>query len=91
MSYTVNTLRQVDKVASKWKKSNPANFRKYGRILYELQEHPRTGLGHPEPLKGGQDITYSRRISAQDRMVYDIYDDRVEVLVLEIEGHYGDK
>ena len=54
-------------------------------------DHPRTGTGHPEPLKGGGDITYSRRISGQHRIVYDIYDVRITVLVISVEGHYGDK
>jgi len=54
-------------------------------------EHPRTGTGHPEPLKSGNAITYSRRITASDRLIYDIYDERITVLVLDVEGHYNDK
>lgn len=38
-------------------KSNPQLARKAYGILLELTEHPRTGIGHPEPLKGGNDIT----------------------------------
>lgn len=91
MSYQVKLSKTADKVMKKWKKSNPQLARKAYGILLELTEHPRTGIGHPEPLKGGNDITYSRRITAHDRIIYDIYDDRVEVYVLEIEGHYDDK
>lgn len=54
-------------------------------------EHPRTGIGHPEALIGGEDVIYSRHISAYDRIIYRIYDDEVYVLVIEIEGHYDDK
>lgn len=54
-------------------------------------EHPKTGLGHPEPLRGGANITWSRHITAHDRIIYDIFEDRVHVDVLEIEGHYHDK
>lgn len=91
MTYRVDTTKKVDKVVSKWKKSNPSLFKKFGEILHELAEHPRTGAGHPEPLKGGQSITYSRHITAHNRIIYDIYDDTVAVLVLEAEGHYKDK
>ena len=35
--------------------------------------------------------TSSRHISAHDRIIYDIYDDVVTVLVIELEGHYNDK
>ena len=34
---------------------------------------------------------WSRRISAHDRIIYDIYEDVITVLVLEVEGHYNDK
>ena len=54
-------------------------------------DHPRTGLGHPEALKGGKDITWSRHVSAHDRIIYDIYDENITVLVVEVEGHYDDK
>ena len=34
------------------KKSEPKAFLKATRFIEELKEHPKTGLGHPEPLKG---------------------------------------
>lgn len=61
------------------------------KILNEIVEHPRESTGHPEPLKGGKNITWSRRISGFNRIIYDIYDDVITVLVLEVEGHYDDK
>lgn len=39
----------------------------------------------------GEKITWSRHITAHDRIIYDIYEDIVEVYVLELEGHYSDK
>lgn len=54
-------------------------------------QHPRTGLGHPEALIGGNGITYSRHITANDRIIYDIYDDRICVLIIQMEEHYNDK
>ena len=54
-------------------------------------QHPRTGLGHPEALVGGNNITYSRHITAHDRIIYDIYDYRVTVLIVQAEEHYNDK
>ena len=54
-------------------------------------QHHRTGLGHPEALVGGNDVTYSRRITADDRIIYAIYDARVTVLRIQAEQHYNDK
>lgn len=53
--------------------------------------HPRTGIGHPEPLVGGRDVIYSRHISAHNRIIYSIYDMEVYVVVIELEGLYDDK
>lgn len=91
MAYDVRFEPKVLKTIGKWKKSNPILFRKLSAILHELIDHPRTGTGHPEPLVGGGGITYSRRITARDRIIYDIYDAEIVVLVIDLEGHYGDK
>lgn len=91
MTYTIRVSYGVDKVIAKWKKSNPDLFKKYRRIFEELLEHPKTGLGHPEPLKGGKEMTWSRHVTAHDRIIYDVYEDIVEVYVLEVEGHNNDK
>lgn len=91
MTYIVEIAKGADKVIRKWKKSNPQLFKKYQKIYHELADHPRTGIGHPEPLVGGQNITYSRHITAHDRIIYDIYDSTVVVMILEVERHYNDK
>lgn len=89
--YKVEFTQAAIKTVSKYKKSNPVQYKKLVKLLNELVEHPRTGTGHPEPLKLGNSITYSRRISKNDRLIYDIYEERVTVLVLTVEGHYDDK
>ena len=91
MMYAVEFSKAAGKTLKKWKKSNPVLFKKASVILMDIMEHPRTGLGHPEPLVGGKDITYSRHITAHDRIIYDIYDEHVYVLVIQLEEHYDDK
>lgn len=91
MSYKVTASRAVEKVLKTWKKSAPIHLKKFQQIVLELQEHPRTGTGHPEPLVGGMGITYSRRLSAMHRIVYDIYEEEVTVYIIDIKGHYDDK
>lgn len=91
MRYAIEYSTSVQKVIKKWKKSNPMAFNKLRDLLPELEQHPRTGTGHPEPLKGGDGVTWSRRITAHDRIIYDIHDNILTVLVVEVEGHYSDK
>ncbi len=91
MMYTVEYSKAADKTLRKWKKSNPTLFKKATKVLFDIMQHPRTGIGHPEALVGGNDVTWSRRITADDRIIYDIYDDRITVLVIQAESHYNDK
>lgn len=91
MAYKITFDKKVLKIMGKWKKSNPILFKKLKQIVEDIVLHPRTGLGHPEALVGGDDIRYSRRISANNRIIYDIHDEEIMVIVLEIEGHYSDK
>ena len=91
MNYHIDFSSEAEKVVKKWKKSNPVAFKKLRNLIPELEQHPRSGNGHPEPLKGGEGITYSRHITRNDRMIYEIYEDKVIVLIIELEGHYDDK
>lgn len=89
--YTIEYSKAAKRTLKKWKKSNPQLFLKATKILFDIMEHPRTGLGHPEPLVGGKEITYSRHITAHDRIIYDIYEETISVLVIQVEEHYNDK
>lgn len=89
--YTIKFDIKVGNIISKWKKSNPVLYKKFVKIIIAIAMDPRHGIGHPEPLVGGGDITYSRRISAHDRIIYRIHDKEVYVVVVELEGHYDDK
>ena len=67
MMYKIEFSKDATKTAAKYKKSNPVLYKKLVNLLDEIMEHPRTGTGHPEPLKAGNSISYSRRITAHDR------------------------
>ena len=72
-------------------KSEPKAYQKAIRLIDELREHPTTGTGHPEPLRGDRVGQWSRRITDKHRLVYQIYETEVVVLVLTAFGHYEDK
>ena len=61
------------------------------KFIGELYEHPKTGLGYPEPLKGKPEGRWSREITKKHRLVYRIFETEVHVDVLSAYGHYGDK
>lgn len=91
MSYRIDMSKEAHDTIARFQKSNIKAFHKVMALIKDITEHPRTGIGHPEPLYSGNDVTYSRRINKKDRLVYDIYDDTIQVLVLSAEGHYSDK
>jgi len=65
----------------------PAAFKKVTQLLLELVDHPETGTGHPEPLKDSDPNRWSRRITKKHRLVYEIHETEVIVLVLAAYGH----
>ncbi|MCM1553956.1 MAG: Txe/YoeB family addiction module toxin [Bacteroides sp.] len=72
----------------KLRKFELAHYKKALKLLNELSKHPTTGTGHPEQLKGFEIPTWSRRISQKHRLVYEIHEDQIKVLVLSAYGHY---
>lgn len=87
-------VRYTDKSQAdivKLKRSEPNSFKKVVKLLTELALHPRTGTGKPEPLTGDRSGQWSRRITQKHRLVYEIHDTEVIVLVLTAYGHYEDK
>ena len=57
-------------------------------LLKDIEAHPFTGLGKHEPLKGNLQGKWSRRITAEHRMVYSISCGRIYVYVFSLKGHY---
>lgn len=68
-----------------------AAYKKALKLIAELYNHPRTGTGKPEQLFGNRAGQWSRRINKKHRLVYEIRDMEVVVLVLTAYGHYDDK
>jgi toxin YoeB len=91
MIYEVLLYEQAQEDMAKLAMSEPKVFMKAQKLIEELKEHPRTGTGKPEPLKGNRSGQWSRRISSKHRLVYEIHDAEVVVLVLTAYGHYDDK
>lgn len=63
--------------------------KKIETLLLELMEHPRSGTGRVEQLKGDRQGQWSRRIDKKHRLIYEIDDEIVTVIAAR--GHYDDK
>lgn len=91
MIYEIVIAPQAKDDLIRLKRSEPLAYNKAMGLIYELQEHPRTGTGKPEQLSGDRTGQWSRRISQRHRLVYSINDTTVTVYVISSYGHYGDK
>ena len=89
--YSIDFTTEALHGLAKLERSEPKVFAKAVRFIEELKEHPKTGLGHPEPLKGMPEGRWSREITKKHRLVYRILEDEVLVLVLRSYGHYDDR
>ena len=91
MKYQIHYLASAERGLLQLYKSEPKAYQKALKLIAELRDHPRTGTGKPEPLSGDRAGQWSRRITQRHRLVYEIRDTEVVVLVLTAYGHYEDR
>ncbi|MCR4591865.1 MAG: Txe/YoeB family addiction module toxin [Bacteroidaceae bacterium] len=89
--YSVEIKQQAQEDLKVLSKSEPKAYQKALTLIAELYDHPQTGTGKPEPLKGGGGSLWSRRITKKHRLIYEITEAIVHVEVLSSYGHYDDK
>ncbi len=74
-----------------WKRTgNVAIQKKINQLIEAIQQYPYRGIGKPEALKYELSGSWSRRINNEHRLVYQIFDEEV-LIILEIQslkGHY---
>ncbi len=63
-----------------WKENSPKVYDKLYQLLRAIKETPYQGLGKLEALKVDLSGYWSRRLTRQDRLVYRVTDEVIEVL-----------
>ena len=76
MSYKIVIMPEAAKDFQRLAKSEPKAFAKANSMLKELESHPKSGTGHPEPLKGFPGGRWSRKITKKHRLIYRIFDEK---------------
>nr|WP_315159653.1 Txe/YoeB family addiction module toxin [uncultured Flavobacterium sp.] len=90
--YTIEISKEALADLSKIKKSGKKTaILRIEKIFLELEIHPTTGIGKPEKLKYKNENVWSRQINRKDRLVYEIIDHEVVVIIISALGHYNDK
>ena len=72
-----------------WQRSgNKATQRKISELIQSILLTPYSGLGKPEPLKHNLNGMWSRRISKEDRLVYEVDEENQLIIIHSLRGHY---
>ena len=69
-----------------WSKKDKNVFKKLDSIITDIMRDPFHGLGKPEPLKGNLSGHWSRRITDEHRLVYQVFSDHV--VIVSCKYHY---
>ncbi len=92
IKYEVELHNDVSKDIRRHNKAgNRVLVKKIYNLLSELNNHPRSGIGKPERLKGWEVETWSRRIDDRHRLIYEIHDNELVIIAISAYGHYGDE
>ena len=69
-----------------WAKMDRKIYNKIVELLKDIERSPFSGIGKPEPLKYGLNWFWSRRISDEHRLIYQVTD--TEILIAACKSHY---
>jgi len=69
-----------------WAAENKKVYVRIVKLINNIQRSPFEGLGKPEPLRHALKGCWSRRITAEHRLVYKVTD--TEVIIISCKFHY---
>ena len=69
-----------------WQSADKRTLKKINALLQDIKRNPFDGIGKPEPLKHEMAGTWSRRITQEHRLVYEIFEE--SILVVSCRYHY---
>ena len=72
-----------------WLKTDKKILARINDLIKDISRTPYTGLGKPEPLKYKYKGYWSRRITDEHRLIYQVKGD--ELLILKCRFHYDQK
>jgi toxin YoeB len=79
-----------DKVAfedfQSWASEDKKVFKKIGALIKDILRSPFQGIGKPEPLKHALSGYWSRRITDEHRLIYNV--DKQSLYIISCKYHY---
>jgi toxin YoeB len=69
-----------------WQQADKATLKRINELIRDIQRDPFNGIGKPEPLRHQFQDCWSRRISAEHRLLYEVDGD--VVFLVQCRYHY---
>ncbi len=76
ITFSPKALQHLDE----WKKADSKILAKIITLIIEIANTPFTGTGNPEPLKYDLKGKWSRRITQEHRLVYEVTDSTIWII-----------
>jgi len=72
-----------------WQKQDKKTLKRINELIKDIKRNGYTGIGKPEPLKHELSGWWSRHIDDNNRIVYRINENKLEII--QCGSHYRDK
>jgi len=72
-----------------WQSHDKKTLKKVNQLIQDIDRNGYIGIGKPEALSNNLAGFWSRRIDDNNRLVYRIRDNKIEIV--QCKGHYDDK
>ena len=70
-----------------WKQQGNQKIQiRISELINDICDHPFTGIGKPEPLRYELSGLWSRRITDQHRIIYEVLNNKISIISMK--GHY---
>ena len=71
-----------------WQTQDKKTLKRINKLIKDIDRHPFTGIGKPEPLKGNKQGYWSRHIDEINRIVYKV--EHNQIIIAQCGGHYDE-
>ena len=72
-----------------WQTQDRKTLKRINQLLQDISRNGYNGIGKPEALKGNFSGWWSRRIDNNNRLIYRIHNEQIEIA--QCRSHYGEK
>ena len=86
MNATITFTKEALMHLKEWRTADPKISLKIISLITDIADTPFTGIGKPEPLKHNLKGKWSRRITDEHRLVYEVKE--TTILIISCKNHY---